>query len=319
MATSQASTGNRSTKTTSRRVPAELRDRASELAVHEIAFIDHPSFRRSKQATEAPADIENIESSDGEVIETSSNGKAGLPNHLKQMCDRPILSPEQEQELFQRMNFLKYHANRLRTKLKPASVTKKQVDEIHEFLKRAQRIRNHIILSNIRLVVSIAKKFANQETTFDTSLSAGIGSLMNAVEKFDFSKGFRFSTYATRAIQRDLYRLVMKQRMHLQRYYTSSEEHVAAAASPSEQAVSPDTWSNAYEKLQVMLEQLDPRECMIMKARFGFENQDGRKTTYSAIGKELGVSKERVRQIAERALERLREMAADHDLEPVFS
>ena len=68
--------------------------------------------------------------------------------------------------------------------------------KVERFLAAAQAIRDHIIKANMRLVISVVKKFVTPQHSFDDMLSDGIYSLMQAVDKFDFDRGFRFSTYA---------------------------------------------------------------------------------------------------------------------------
>ena len=66
-----------------------------------------------------------------------------------------------------------------------------------------------------------------------------------------------------------------------------------------------------YSSLTKMLEKLDDREKLIIRARFGFDAEGGRKSTYTTLGKQLGISKERVRQLAERAIGKLRAIAPE--------
>ena len=293
---------------------AALKQRAEELATREIGFVDHPGFRRRLKANECQSDAQRAIENSPQPVELSDS-PSGLPAHLRRMCDRPVLGREEEVFLFRRMNYLKYRANRLRSQLNPTRPSRAVVDELEDVLERAECVRNHIILSNVRLVISIAKKYANTECPFDTVLSIGIGSLMNAVEKFDFSRGFRFSTYATRAIRRDLYRAIVSRHSQLRRFCSGLDELMAGIVEPTPVRLAPGPGRVMYDKMQQMLDRLDPRESFVLRARFGFENENGKTTTYSKIGRELGVSKERVRQIAEKALEHLRELIPEFRLE----
>lgn len=244
-------------------------------------------------------------------------------SNLSRLCAQPLLSADDERALFRQMNFRKFRVEQLRQAqtdaerelAKPARRAALN-RAIREATRRAERLRNHLIVSNVRLAVSLAKKFVSPETSLESAVSGAIWSLLHAVEKFDYSRGFRFSTYATQAIRRDLYRLVVKNHAHRQRFGVSVDEQLSERNHPAlaQEPQSPHG-AASYGKLLDMIGRLDPREQFILKTRFGFENPAGRKATYVTIGEELGVSKERVRQIAERALVKLREWAPEFGLE----
>ncbi|NIP85734.1 MAG: RNA polymerase subunit sigma-70, partial [Planctomycetales bacterium] len=126
-----------------------------------------------------------------------------MPGHLQRLCSPPLLSPEQEVRLFRRMNYLKYRANVLRSQIRAADADPRQLDRVDSLIRTGEEVRNQIVHANVRLVMSIAKKFADNRSSFDDLLSEGISSLIRAVEKFDYSRGFRFSTYATSVVRRD--------------------------------------------------------------------------------------------------------------------
>lgn len=242
---------------------------------------------------------------------------------LSRLCAQPLLSAEDERALFRQMNFRKFRVEQLREALEGAGRDAAKPARraalnraLRESSRRAERLRNHLIVSNVRLAVSLAKKFVSPETSLESAVSGAIWSLLHAVEKFDYSRGFRFSTYATQAIRRDLYRLVVKNHAHRQRFGVSVDEQLSERNHPAlAEEQRPSSGAASYGKLLDMIGRLDAREQFILKTRFGFENAAGRKATYVTIGEELGVSKERVRQIAERALVKLRQWAPEFGLE----
>jgi len=245
---------------------------------------------------------------------------SGLPAHLARMCATPLLTPEQEQELFRRMNFNRYRANAIRSRLSRTNPDADKVAEAEECVRRAERLRDYIIQANTRLVMSIARRFADNCNSFDDLLSQGLASLMHSVEKFDFARGYRFSTYATCAVRRDLYRLVMGYNKHQQRFATGSGEYLNGQ--PDEER-DPDEmtevgWNHLSTSLQDMLTRLDDRERFIVTHRFGLD-ESGRRASYSRLGERLGISKERVRQLANRALDKLREIVPEYRLEGLVS
>jgi len=290
-------------------------DRTREVLHREIGFIASPSFTRGSRGfgTAHPI-VQTVES--GHADQILSARMPNLPGHLKQLCATPILSAEEEAALFRRMNFLKYRANCLRSSLNTDHPKPTRLNEIADLLGRAERIRNHLINANVRLVISISKKFADLKNTFDEMLSDGIMSLMRAIEKFDCDRGFRFSTYATRAVTRDMYRKVMKTQKERQRSVSGADDFFADFSHDADEQrkiTSPD--NNLYKALETMIVQLDGREQTIIRARFGFDSEGGRNSTYVSIAKQLGISKERVRQLAERAIVKLRMLATEAGLE----
>jgi RNA polymerase primary sigma factor len=176
--------------------------RALNLMRTEVDFIPNPEFQAED------------EFSDDMVAATLRQGSnlsqidLGLPAHLRRMCDCELLTPEQERILFREMNLLKYRANVLRSRIDPDCAEPATLDAIESQLAQAQGIRDHLIKANMRLVISIVKKFVTPQQSFDDLLSEGVVTLMKAVEKFDFGRGFRFSTYAYRSIVRQVYRTV---------------------------------------------------------------------------------------------------------------
>jgi len=241
------------------------------------------------------------------------------------LCAQPLLTAAEEQSLFRQRDLRRDRAAQLHRELVESPPrgrgARRRCSDLQEAwsdaLARAERLRNYLVVSNVRLAVSLAKKFVAPETSLDTAVSAAIWSLLNAVEKFDHRRGFRFSTYATQAIRRDLYRLVVKNHAYRQRFSGGGDAEAAetdAAETPG-RSVTVACGPADYEAISAMLDRLDPRERLILRSRFGFDSLDGRKSTYIAIGEELGVSKERARQLAERALEKMRTWAPAFGLE----
>ena len=303
--------------TTRHKKETDLLRKADELLRNEIAFISNPSFRlAAKQQVSTSERVRDIEA-DSEKLPVES--LPGLPAHLARLCDTSLLTPEEERECFRRMNYLKYRANALRSKLSLKKPNGKQITEIEDALQIAGRLRDHLIRSNTRLVMSIARKYAGDRLSFDELLSHGIASLMHAIEKFDYGRGYRFSTYATCAIRRDLYRMVMSQRKDSTRYATGLQEGLNESCHEHvEERLSESEWSLLCDSIKKMLTQLDEREQMIIALRFDLADS-GDALSYSRLGERLGISKERVRQLANRALDKLRGMADEHQLSALLA
>lgn len=287
-----------------------LRERRKAFFAKPIAFIPCRQFLAA-DAAEKVAVAPQAGSTSGAT--PSSTPSERLSAYVAGLYRTRLLSREEEQFHFRRMNWLKFRAAMERGKLDERRATDRQMDAVERLLADAETSRSLLITSNLRLVVSIAKKFVTVDDSFDELVAEGNVALMRSVDKFDFSLGNRFSTYATYAIQRHYFRMSHRGRQHRRRFAPADES--LRSVPENEQAV---TCSSRQvdllgELFRKFLGELEPRERQIVVARFGFDGQPPR--TFRELGAEMGVCKERIRQIQYRAMEKIRGMAADADLE----
>jgi RNA polymerase primary sigma factor len=213
------------------------------------------------------------------------------------------------------MNYLKFRANALRVKLDPDQPDADIVVEAESLLQKATELRDRIVRANIRLVISIVKKFVTPKLSFDDLLSDGIASLMHAVDKFDYDRGFRFSTYAYRVVTRDAYRAVTDQQRRDSRFDSAASDDLAHI--PDRDRSSPlheHRWMRMRALAQSMIELLDRREQFILRSRFAL-GAHRKVRTFQCLADKLGISKERVRQLEQRAIMKLQAMAAESSAE----
>lgn len=231
-----------------------------------------------------------------------------LPSHLARLCEAKLLTPDEEKSLFNRMNFFKYHADAICKKIGCESTLSWDLRRVEGLLKASDWHRDFIVKSNMRLVISIVKKFVNPQNSFDDLLSDGIVALIRAVDKFDVGLGFRFSTYATQVVRRNTYRRVMEKQAERQRSAGSIHENgIDICDDQKESSMSEARWHALRSKLALMLDHLDRREKLIIRARFSLGGHR-RIQTLQRLADKLGVSKERIRQLEKRALDKLRGM-----------
>ncbi len=232
-------------------------------------------------------------------------------------CDPDgLLSAGDETKLFRAMNWAKYHAAELRKNLtEDDPFATELVDQIDDLLREAETIRNQIVRIFMKLGASIAKRLASFEFPFDELASEAHVTLLRAVEIFDCERGFRFSTYATHAVRRNLIRYLKKRRKE-KTIFSGSD---ALDSHPEERK-----WTWKYEQQVVrasstidgMLRRLEPRDQFILRSRFGLSG-DCHGQSLQGIADVLGLSRERVRQLEGRAADRLRHMAQAEHFEPL--
>lgn len=287
-------------------------------------------------AVEEPKTAENV---------SSVNADDSVKIYLQQIGKIPLLTAEQELDVA------------------------KKIKEAND-----DRAKEILVNANLRLVVSIAKKYIGRGLSFLDLIQEGNMGLMKAAEKFDYAKGYKFSTYATWWIQQSITRAIadksriIRLPVHMIETLSKikkvtvdlttesgkapSKEEIAyrvgipvskltslikAAQSTisietpatakdessklgdfivDESTVSPDTrvsQENLFEDIQKMLNQLSPKERDVLIMRYGL-NDDGNRKTLEEIGSRYGVSRERIRQIENRAISKLKKLCKNNNL-----
>jgi len=285
--------------------------RARRILSTKLEYMLHPSFTdpAAHDAILGPMP----EPADGKGPRRTKPPK-GLPPYLASLYEVPLLGREQEAHLFRKMNYLKYLANQLREKIDPTRAKTTDLDEIERLQEEALAVKNQIIRANLRLVVSIAKRHVGPSNNFFELVSDGNMSLIRAVEKFDYARGNKFSTYASWAIMKNFARTIPEENYRRDRFVTGHEEMFEAAAdNRSDEHEQEKAQKQRQEAVKGMLGRLDDRERRIIVSRYGIGGVH--EQTLEQLGKELGITKERVRQIESRAQDKLRRIASEEKLE----
>ena len=287
-----------------------------------------------------------------------------LGAYLDEIAATPLLTAQEEIDLALAMEAGLLAHNHLDEGTLPVNATREELEEI---AARGDAAKDRFILANLRLVVSVARRYPTDGLSLLDLIQEGTIGLIRAVEGFDPRRGFKFSTYATwwirqaigralanssrsvrlpGAVHTDVNRLRKARRelvlatgveptdaelaaeldlpverigeldrwdrtpASLDAVVGEDEETSLGDLLADENAPSPEDEAMASARLEIiddMLERLEPREAVVLRARFGLE--DGTEHSRREIAVRLGVSAERIRQMELAALRHMREMA----------
>jgi RNA polymerase primary sigma factor len=312
------------------------------------------------------ADVVSLEAEAAALTEADLDDQTpamgdSVHTYLKSIGRTSLLTAEQEVDLAKRIEAGLFAEHKLETATGLDEDYRRELEMVAEDGRRAKA---HMLEANLRLVVSVAKKYSDRGLSLLDVVQEGNLGLIRAVEKFDYTKGYKFSTYAMwwirQAIQRGFadsartIRLpvhVLEMLSKLSRVERDMHQRLGREPTPEELAVELDRTPDQIEELlrtsrqpisldstigedgetsigdliedvdapeaselvdrQLMAEQLrsaldalTPREATIMAMRFGL--YDGNPHTLDEIGRALGLTRERIRQLEKQSLSKLR-------------
>ncbi|MDI6452608.1 RNA polymerase sigma factor RpoD [Mariniplasma sp. M4Ah] len=297
--------------------------------------------------------------------------------YLKEIGQIPLLNQEEEQKYAIAVSNGRYAKEQLdEIKQGLLELPDEDVEELRRALEKAQYSKNKLVEANYRLVVSIAKRYVGRGLLFLDLIQEGNMGLMRAVDKFDYEKGFKFSTYATWWIRQAITRAVADQArtiripvhmvetinkmIRIQRQLIqdlgrepsleeiaqkmgitpekvqniqriakepiSLEAHVGEEEDSSlgdfisdPNALTPHEFmlqEMVRQTLDEVLETLTDREEKVLRLRYGLF--DGKNHTLEEVGREFGVTRERIRQIEAKALRKLRSPSRQNKLREFY-
>ena len=223
---------------------------------------------------------------------------------------RVNLSAKDEARLFLRYNYARHRLRPL-VEAQRRRETVARAKEIVLWCRRAMKARTDIVQANLPLVAAMAKRTTVRNVERTELIGEGNMALLRSVDKFDVSRGFRFSTYACRAILKSFSRLAAK----AGRYRKAFPIEYDPELDPSDYDVRKHEMQRreAIESLTDLLERnranLTRLERTIVEERYGLVRR-GRRRTLTEVGKRVGLTSERVRQLQNLALAKMRSALA---------
>lgn len=230
-------------------------------------------------------------------------------------CSSPparLLAVEQEQRLFLRLNYARSRMAQILEKFAGKRLTGRAARELLWWHTRSSEARCRIVQANVPLVLAMAKRTRLCNVDFAELISEGNMALLRSVDKFDCGRGFKFSTYACRAILKSFSRVAMRTGRYRGRFPTEfdptlEKSHYAEEQRELHEAECVDELRGIIRNNSALLNDVEVR---VLQARFALGPVDGLDgdgpKTLEQVGLLIGVTKERVRQIQNKALAKLR-------------
>lgn len=308
-----------------------------------------------------------------EIDDSSDETHDPLKVYLRDISKFPLLKAEEERDICKTIADLEIIAEEMQSKLEERR-SKKLQTEYKELEERIITAKNKLIKSNLRLVVSIAKKYKNDSMHILDIINEGNIGLIEAIERFDYTKGYRFSTYGTWWIRQAIVKAladkgrIIRIPLHMLNtikkcYQMSKKLTQKLGKNPSIEELSDfmkmspakineiirasfDTGSletpldddnftmlkeviedkdynsesplekvfqlSLHDLIYKILDKLKEKEKVVVELRFGL--RDGKTYTLEETGNILGITRERVRQIQEKALKKIQRFQVTKEL-----
>jgi RNA polymerase primary sigma factor len=277
-----------------------LDERLARLSRRKIRFIDDPLYHQPGAAQVIEQIVSQQELPPPRTGEESRIPR-DLPAYLRELYRTPLLPPGRERALFLKLNFHKYEFVSARRRIDPQFARARDLAELESARRRTAAAKNEIVRANLRLVVSVARRHLRPGICLMDLISDGNLILMRAVDSFDAHRGNRFSTYATFALMKGFARGV-PQMLASARRAMGGEAMLSSLPDPRNARLGEHMMDR--EEVRQLLSRLGPRERDVIAAHYGLG--EGRPATYQQVGSRMGLSKQRVRQIEQIALAKLR-------------
>ncbi len=296
------------TKPAGARVPRLLAERANLLLQGNYAFMDSPIFKQKNIEKELYTFDQEPSLPRTAWYQPTRDDVEGASSASPQ-----LMSTAEERVMFLRFNFAKRKLVGLQKKVEKEGLTRELAELVIEWHRRFEHFREYLVRTNLALVLAMAKRVRLGDVDFAEVVSEGNMALIRSVDKFSIDRGFKFSTYACRAILKAFSRTAMKANRHRTKFPVEFEPDLEKSdwADKKRDVVEEDCIDELKSIVDRNLADLTSVEQTVIKRRFNWDQADDSSLTLEDVGKIIGVTKERVRQIQNKALAKIRAVMED--------
>ena len=286
-----------------------LRQQAEQVLAGAYAFMDSEFFHKKNAEVQLFA-----EGSEPELPLTSwyqptreemlDSGITGAPK---------LMSTAEERLMFLRFNYSKFKLLQVQKKVLKTGLTRELAQDAVEWHRKFEYYREYLTRTNLALVLAMAKRTRLGDVDFAEVVSEGNMALLRAVEKFSIDRGFKFSTYACRAILKAFSRAALKANKHRTRFPVDFDPELEKSdwADRRRDDVEDDCLDELKAIVDRNLADLTNVEQTVIRQRFNWQQAQESPLTLEEVGRIIGVTKERVRQIQNKALLKIRHVMED--------
>jgi RNA polymerase sigma factor (sigma-70 family) len=285
-------------------IPRAMRQQVEAIMNESYAFMDSPIFERK--------DIEK------DLFTFDKEPQLPMTSWYQPTRDEALdeamqgapqlMKADEERTMFLRFNFSKLKLSKLQRLVKKNGLTRRRAEDLLEWHRRFEHFREYLVRTNLALVLAMAKRTRLGDVDFAEVVSEGNMALIRAVDKFNVDRGFKFSTYACRAILKAFSRTALKSNRHKTRFPVEFEPDMEKSdwQDRRRDAVEEDCIDELKAIVTRNLAELSDVEATVIRRRFNWEQEQENPLTLEEVGQIIGVTKERVRQIQNKALAKIR-------------
>ncbi len=291
----------RKTKSVSR----ALRQRVEHLLTESYAFMDSPVFKQRGIEKQ----LFNFETEPALPATSWYQPTAQDLEDFKPTNSPQLMSTQEERMMFLRFNYSKRKLSDLQKKLQK-EITFEVAEQFLHWHRRFEHFREYLVRTNLALVLAMAKRSRLGHVDFAEVVSEGNMALLRAVDKFSIDRGFKFSTYACRAILKAFSRTALKASRHRTRFPVEFEPDLEKSdwSDRRRETIEEECVDELKTIVDRNLADLSVVEQTVIRRRFNWQEQEESPLTLEEVGKIIGVTKERVRQIQNKALIKIKQV-----------